>query len=49
MNLYSDSILAIKLANNPVYHEKTKHVEIDYHFIRENFEKEDVLLIQVHT
>ena len=42
MNVYSDSTLAIKLANNPVYHEKTKHAEVDCHFIREKIEKEDV-------
>ena len=32
MHLYSESVLAIKLANNPVFHEKTNHVEIDCHF-----------------
>lgn len=25
----------IALANNPVYHAKTKHVELDIHFVRE--------------
>ena len=41
-------MLAIELANNPVYHEKTKHVEADCHFIHENMEK-DVVLVQVPT
>ena len=44
MNLYLDSISVIKLANNLVYHDKIKHVEIDCHFIRKNIEKEEVLL-----
>lgn len=44
MHIYSDSTSTIKLANNPVYHDKTKHVEVDCHFIKENIEK-DVLLI----
>ena len=49
MILYSDSTSAIKLANNPVYHEKTKHVEVDCLFIQEKIKKEDALLVQVPT
>lgn len=30
-----DNISAIYLASNPIYHALTKHVEVDYHFIRE--------------
>ncbi|PKU64804.1 Retrovirus-related Pol polyprotein from transposon TNT 1-94 [Dendrobium catenatum] len=33
--LYCDNTSAIALANNPVYHVRTKHIEIDCHFIRE--------------
>eukprot|EP00268_Persea_americana_P032214 TRINITY_DN31615_c1_g1_i1.p1 TRINITY_DN31615_c1_g1~~TRINITY_DN31615_c1_g1_i1.p1 ORF type:complete len:137 (-),score=12.61 TRINITY_DN31615_c1_g1_i1:29-439(-) len=44
MFLYSDITSAIKLANNLVYHEKTKHVEVVCHFIHEKT-KEDVLLV----
>ena len=49
MFLYSISKSAIKLANNPVYHVKTKHVEADYHFIHEKIEKEDVVSVQIPT
>lgn len=35
MKLYSDSKAAISIANNPVQHDRTKHVEIDRHFIKE--------------
>ncbi|KAL4580716.1 hypothetical protein LXL04_016918 [Taraxacum kok-saghyz] len=31
---------AVKLAINPVFHEKTKHFEVDVHFIREKIVKE---------
>jgi hypothetical protein len=32
--IYCDSINSILFANNPVYHAKTKHIEVHYHFIR---------------
>lgn len=33
--LHSDSLSAIKLAANPVYHARTKQVGMDCHFIRD--------------
>ena len=34
--LFTDSLLAINLANNPEHYAKTKHINIQYHFIREH-------------
>ena len=35
MRLYCDNKAAISIAHNPVQHDRTKHVEIDRHFIKE--------------
>ena len=33
--IYCDNISSIMLTNNPVYHARTKHIEVHYHFVRE--------------
>ena len=33
--LFCDSLSAIALAKNPLYHAMTKHIGVRYHFIRE--------------
>ena len=36
--LYYDRKAALYVAANPMYHERTKHVEVDCHFIREKIQ-----------
>lgn len=33
--LWYDNLSALALAANPVFHGRKKHIEIDYHFVRE--------------
>ncbi|MCO5600789.1 hypothetical protein L7F22_054904 [Adiantum nelumboides] len=47
--LHCDNQSAIQLARNAVYHSKTKHVDVKYHFIREMVEDKQVQLDKFHT
>jgi phosphoribosyl-AMP cyclohydrolase len=40
---------AIVRAKNPTYHSKTKHIDIQYHFVRDVVEEKKVLLMKVNT
>ena len=42
INLYVDNVSAIALMKNPVFHGRSKHIDIRYHFIRECVEKEQI-------
>lgn len=33
--LWCDNLEAVYLTANPLFHVRTKHIEVDYHFIRE--------------
>ncbi|XP_071704708.1 secreted RxLR effector protein 161-like [Rutidosis leptorrhynchoides] len=47
--LSCDNMSSIRLAENPVFHARTKHVEVHYHFIREKVLKGEVNLGHVRT
>jgi crotonobetainyl-CoA:carnitine CoA-transferase CaiB-like acyl-CoA transferase len=49
IRLLCDNESAIKLANNPVQHSRTKHIDIRHHFLRDHEAKGDVALRHVST
>ena len=40
--IYCDNISSIALSKNPMFHGRSKHIEIRYHFIRELVENGDI-------
>jgi hypothetical protein len=47
--VYCDNVSAVYLSTNPVQHQRTKHVEIDLHSVRERVAAGDVWALSVPT
>ena len=47
--VYCDNNSTVYMSSNPVQHQRTKHVEIDLHFVRERVATGDVRVLHVPT
>ncbi|KAE8684117.1 hypothetical protein F3Y22_tig00111151pilonHSYRG00072 [Hibiscus syriacus] len=49
IKVHCDSQSAIHLAKNQVYHARTKHIDVRYHFVREILEEGGVIIQKIRT
>ena len=47
--MYSDSQSALYLYKNPMFHERTKHMDVQYHFIQEKVTEKSIHVDKVAT
>ncbi|GJQ97662.1 putative ribonuclease H-like domain-containing protein [Tanacetum coccineum] len=47
--IYIDNESTICIVKNPMFHSKTKHIEIRHHFIRDSYEKRLIQVIKIYT
>ena len=48
-SLKIDSESALQLSRNPVFHDRSKHIDVRYHYIRECIEENRVMLESIGT
>lgn len=49
MKVFCDNKAAIAIAHNPVLHDRTKHVEVNKHFIKEKLENGLIIMPYIPT
>ncbi|MCO5553249.1 hypothetical protein L7F22_006770 [Adiantum nelumboides] len=47
--IYTDSQSTLAIARNPVFHARTKHIEVHYHYVRERLSAGEISLAYVPT
>lgn len=47
--LWCDNISVISLSSNPVFHAKTKHIEVDYHYVRKKVAAKQLTICHIPT
>jgi hypothetical protein len=49
VQLFGDNMGAMALAQNPEYHARSKHIDVQWHFVREKIQEEVVTLNYLPT
>ena len=49
LKINCDSMSAIYLAKNHVYHARTTHIDVRFYFVREILDEGDIKLLKIHT
>lgn len=49
ITIYGDNLGAIKLAENPVFHQRSKHIDIKYQYVREALHNENLKIEHIST
>lgn len=49
MKLYCDNKAGVYIANNHVYNERTKHIGVDCHFVKEKVESKKIVTPFIHS
>jgi hypothetical protein len=47
--IYCDNQSCVKLSENPVFHDRSKHIEIKYYFLRDKVQRGEVVLQYIST
>jgi hypothetical protein len=47
--VWCDNLRATYLSANPVFHARTKHIEVDYHFVREQVTRKQLNIRFIST
>lgn len=47
MSINYNNTFVIALADNPIFHSRTKHVDIDCHFIQEHILSKEVIIYHI--
>jgi len=49
VRIFCDNLSSIRLAENLVFHARTKHIEVHYHYIREKVLEGEIIMVPTKT